>query len=82
MTSPSIVLRCGGRGHAIISESNTVAALIPYTGHGGRVSLAGALLTMATRTEPGGMCQHTFDNVGTLYSTCAAIAVLRNVGIA
>jgi len=35
------------------------------------------LLIMATRTEPGGMCQHTFDNVGILYSTCAAVAVLR-----
>ena len=63
-------------------ESTTVAGLIPSTGRGGRVSHADALLIMATRTEPGGMCQHTFDNVGILYSTCAAIAVLRNVCIA
>ena len=63
-------------------ESNTVAALIPSASRGGRVSLSDAFQIMATRTEPGGMCQHTFDNVGILYSTCAAIAVLRNVCIA
>ena len=45
---------------------------------GGQVSLDDAFLIMATRAEPGGMCQQTFDNVGTLYSTCSAIAVLRN----
>lgn len=44
----------------------------------GRASLEEALMIMATRSEPGGMCQHTFDNVGTLYSNCSAIAVLRN----
>lgn len=43
----------------------------------GQVSLEDALMIMATRSEPGGMCQHTFDNVGTLYSTCSAIAVTR-----
>ena len=43
----------------------------------GQVSLADALAIMATQTEPGGMCQHVFDNVGLLYSTCSSIAVLK-----
>ncbi len=44
----------------------------------GQVGLEEALMIMATRSEPGGMCQHTFDNLGTFYSTCSAVAVLRN----
>ena len=43
----------------------------------GEVSLNEAFQLMATRAEPGGMCQLSFDNVGTLYSTCSAIAVPR-----
>jgi len=46
-------------------------------GLGGQATLSDARMIMGTRAEPGGMCQHSFDNVGTLYSTCSAIAVLR-----
>ena len=44
----------------------------------GRANLEETLMIMATRAEPGGMCQHAFDNAGTLCSMCSAIAVLRN----
>jgi len=42
-----------------------------------QLRLDDAFMLMATRAEPGGMCQHIFDNVGTLYSTCSSIAVPR-----
>jgi hypothetical protein len=40
-----------------------------------QVSLRDAFVLMATQSEPGNLCQLSFDNVGTLYSTCSAIAV-------